>query len=100
MTRYIIPKYAKLEAARGLKERRKNKAGMTKAQAENLGIQSGIERANQLIANKTISDKDARSVARFYQRFRRIKTQRVETALRLWGGRDFGRMLAKKFYGK
>lgn len=96
--RIKIPMFAKNEAKQGLKEREKNKAGLTPTQARLLGITSGVFRANQLIKKKAISEDDAKAVARFYLRFRNRKTPRTETALRLWGGRRFGRALAKKYY--
>lgn len=98
--RLKIPFYAKLEAKRGLKERELNKAGLTGAEARILGITSGVERAKRLIKNEFIDEANAKAVARFYLRFRNRKTPKAETALRLWGGRRWGKLLAKIYYSK
>lgn len=92
-----IPSYAKQSAREGLEERKDNKAGLTKSQANKLGINSGVERAKQLLGNKTISKKDAVRIGAFYDRFKNCRTPRCETAIKLWGGRKFGRDLSKKF---
>jgi hypothetical protein len=100
--RYYIPLYARKQAMMGLKQRRKasksKKAGLTRAEAKKLGIQSGVVRAVQLSKNKTISEKDAKSIARFYSRFKNQRTPKAEMALRLWGGRKWGNALYKKIY--
>jgi hypothetical protein len=95
-----IPFNAKKSAIDGLRERESNKAGLTKTEAQKLGIYSGVERAKQLIDRIFIDEKNAKQVARFYLRFRNCKTKRCETAIKLWGGRRFGRMLANKYYKK
>lgn len=97
MKRIKIPQYAKNRAREGLKERKINKAGLTKDQAKKLGINSGVERAKQIIRSKTLSHEDAKRVAAFYDRFKNKRTKRSETALKLWGGRRFARKLANKF---
>jgi hypothetical protein len=94
-TKIKIPKYAKYAARKGLEERSRNKAGLTKEQAERYKIQSGVERAKQIINSRTLEEKDLKSIARFYLRFRNCRTGRCETALKLWGGRRFGQLLAK-----
>lgn len=99
MARVKVPEYAKNQAREGLLERKRNKAGLNKKQADSLGISSGVERAKQLLNNSYISNKDAKAVARFYQRFRNCKTDRCETAIKLWGGRMFGKKLVNKYYG-
>ena len=94
-----IPFYAKKSAAQGLREREINKAGLTKSKAQKLGVFSGIERAKQIIRNKYLKEEDLKAIARFYLRFRRCKTKKCETAIKLWGGRRLGRLMAKIFYG-
>jgi hypothetical protein len=96
--RIKIPLQAKREARRGLQEREKNKAGLTPSEAKILNITSGVDRANQLIKRDTLSESDAKQVARFYLRFRNRTGAKAETALRLWGGRKFGLSLARKYY--
>ena len=96
--RIRIPFYAKLDASQGLRERKINKAGLTKEQAQKLGINSGVQRAKQILRNKFLDEKDAKSVARFYLRFRNLKTPRAETAIKLWGGRKFGLLLARIYF--
>lgn len=96
--RYKVPLHAKNAARIGLLERKINNAGLTKKQADALGIVSGVERAKQLMRSKTISEDDAKSIARFYLRFKGCYTKRCETALNLWGGRKFGKLLVKKIY--
>lgn len=92
-----VPLHAKKAALQGLKERQRNKAGLTKEQAKKIGVNSGVERAKQLITKKSISVEDAKSIARFYDRFKNNRTPRAETAIKLWGGRRFGRNMASKF---
>lgn len=93
-----IPKYAKKEAKEGLEERKSNKAGLTKEEANRKGIDSGVERAKQLIRNKYLGEEDAKKVARFYNRFKGCKTSRCETAIKLWGGRKFGKKMNEVYY--
>ena len=101
---YYVPLYARKSAIRGLKLREKSsksqKAGLTRSEARKLGIQSGVVRAVQLSKNKNISEKDAKSIARFYARFKNKKTKKSEQALLLWGGRRYGKALYKKIYKK
>jgi len=98
-SRITIPKYAKAEAKEGLRLRKQLKAGLTKEEANLLGINSGVERAKQLIRNKYLSEEDAKSVARFYLRFRNKKSPKSKIALKLWGG-NFGKFLTKVYYNK
>lgn len=98
--RIKIPYYAKIAASKGLKERKLNKAGLTKNEASKLGITSGVERAKQLLRNKYIKENDAKDIARFYARFRNCKTNRCETAINLWGGRRLGILLNKIYFNK
>jgi len=96
--RLRVPVYAKLEAKKGLQERKRNSAGLTLKQAKKFKVFSGVERAKQIIRNKYLDESDLKSIARFYLRFRNCKTPRCETALKLWGGRRFGKLLAKIYY--
>ena len=98
--RIRVPGYAKEAAKKGLEQREKNNAGLTKAQADKLGITSGIERAKQIIKNTYLDEDDLKAIARFYLRFRNFKSGRAETALKLWGGRRFGQLLANIYYSK
>lgn len=96
-----IPTYAKKAAKKGLLMRKKlpksQKFGITKEEAEKLGIVSGVERAKQLIRNKYINDPDIISMVKFYLRFRNQKGKRAEGSLLLWGGRRFLRELIPTF---
>ena len=95
MNKLPVPQYAKEKAREGLNERKQyppsKKPGLDKEQARKLGINSGVERAKQLIKNKSIPKEDAKRVAAFYNRFRNKRTKRAETAIDLWGGRKFGK---------
>lgn len=99
--RVPIPQYAKEDARKALELRRKladsRKFGIDKDQAAKLGINSGVERAKQIIRNKYLDEEDARRVAAFYDRFRNKRGERAEGAIDLWGGRRFGRMLSERF---
>jgi hypothetical protein len=96
--RLKVPKYAKEEARKGLQERKENKAGLTPKEAKKLGVFSGVARAKQIISNKYLDENDLKGIARFYSRFKNCKTPRCETALRLWGGRRFGKLLNSIYY--
>lgn len=98
--RMKIPYYAKIKAKEGLEERIINKAGLTPKEAKKLGIYSGVARANQILRNKFLEEEDLKSIARFYSRFKNKKTKKSETALKLWGGRRFGRLLYAIYYSK
>lgn len=89
--RIDIPKFAKINAKKGLALRKKQQmpSGLTKEEAKVLGIQSGVERARQLIKNKTISIEDAKSIRNFLNRFKNQRSKRSEIAIMLWGGRKF-----------
>lgn len=97
--RVRIPSHARSAARMGLRERKRfsRRPGLTRAQARKAGVQSGVVRARQIIRNKTLSKAQARSVGRFYDRFKNQRTPRAEVALKLWGGRRFARSLSKKF---
>jgi len=91
--RIIIPQYAKAAARKGLQLRKKlpdsKKFGITKEEAEILGINSGVERAKQLIKNRTISINDAKSIRNFLNRFKNARTEKQKGAVLLWGGQRF-----------
>jgi hypothetical protein len=85
-----------MNAKKALKFNRENPnlaVGLSKSEAKKLGITSGIDRAKQLINNKFITINDAKAIVRFYDRFKGTKTQRVEQAINLWGGRQFAQEL-------
>lgn len=94
-----IPKYVKETVKKALEERKKlpvsERYGLTKKQAEKKGIQSGVERANQLKNNSYITEFDARRIIAFYERFKGCKTKKCEGAINLWGGRKFAQFLRK-----
>ena len=96
-----IPGYAKADARKALEQRNKlnesKRYGLTKQEAKVLGINSGVERAKQIIRNEYLSKEDAKRVAAFYSRFKNCKTPKCEGAIDLWGGRRWGRELDKKF---
>lgn len=95
MARIKITPRARAAARKALRSRRKlpksRKFGLDKKQAKKLGINSGVERARQIIRSKSLSEEDARRVAAFYQRFKGCRTPKCEGAIDLWGGREFGR---------
>lgn len=102
--RIKIPKYAKLECKKALKLRKSlpkyKRFGLTKTQANKLGVNSGVERAKQIIRNKTVSLKDAKSIIAFYNRFSKCKTAKCQGAHKLWGGRDFALYLKSEIKKK
>lgn len=69
--------------------------GITKEQATKLGINSGVERAKQIINSANLPWHDAVRVARFYQRFKNKEGPRAQGAIDLWGGRAFGEIAVK-----
>ena len=93
-----IPKYAKQYARKALEKRDKlqdyKKFGLDKEEAKVLGINSGVERAKQIIRSNKLSKEDTKRVAAFYNRFKNCKTEKCEGAIDLWGGRKFGRKLS------
>jgi len=104
MTYVSVPEYAKVAARRGLRLRKlassSRKFGITREQANKLGIDSGIERAKQLIREKRITESKAKRIARFYSRFKNCFTPKCEGAHLIWGGRKWEKVLYDKFYGK
>ena len=96
-----IPKYAKIEAKRALQKRNKlpksERYGLTEDEAKVLGINSGVERAKQIIRDNQLSKEDAKRVVAFYSRFKNCNTPKCEGSIKLWGGRKFGKRLSEKF---
>ena len=97
---FKVPRYAKQEAMKAL-DTRKNlpvskRFGIDRDRANRLGINSGVERARQLVRSDTIPEADARRVAAFYSRFKNCHTPKCEGAIALWGGRRYGQVLVKK----
>lgn len=96
-----IPIYAKKEAERWLKIReslpKSKQFGLNKSKAKKLGINSGVERAKQLIREDYLSVNDAKRVGAFYDRFKNCSTFKCEGAIGIWGGRNFGKKLARRF---
>lgn len=97
--RIPIPKYAKSKALNALKKRESlpeyKKFGLDKDEANKLKINSGVERAKQIIRSESLPLEDAKRVAAFYNRFKNCHTPKCEGAIDLWGGRQFGKKLAE-----
>lgn len=95
-----VPRYAKEAARKGLEERKSlpqsRKFGLTREQANSMGIASGVQRARQLIRQRNISESSGKRIAAFYSRFKNCQTEKCEGSLSLWGGRRFGRKLANQ----
>lgn len=98
---YKIPSYAKEDAKEALELRKSlpksEQFGLTKEEAMALGINSGVERAKQIIRSNKLSKEDAKRVAAFYSRFKNCRTPKCEGSIKLWGGRRFGRFLENEF---
>ena len=94
-----MPGHAKKAAKMALKQRKEfsDPPGLSVKEAKKLGINSGVARARQLVKSNTISVEDAKRIAAFYDRFKNRDSPRSEVAIKLWGGRRFGRSLAAKF---
>jgi len=96
--RFDIPSYAKRIARESLEERQRlpesKKFGIDKQEARRLGINSGVERAKQIVRSESLSLEDAKRVAAFYERFKNCDTPKCEGAIGLWGGRRFGRKIS------
>ena len=90
-----VTQQAKAKARLALEERRSlpnsRKFGLDKRQASSLGINSGVERAKQIVRSKSLNMRDAERVAAFYNRFKNCRTPKCNGAINLWGGRKFGR---------
>lgn len=91
--RLKITERARNAAYQALKERSKlppsKRYGLTAAEAKAQGVESGVQRAWQLINEPSLSLEDAKSMAGFYKRFANCRTENCEGALGLWGGRWF-----------
>lgn len=83
----IVTPEAKIAAKQGLL----SDSGLSIKKAKELGIVSGRQTAKLLLKSKSINQQEASRVARFYSRFKNCKTTRCENAIKLWGGRAFGR---------
>ena len=93
-----VPKEAKDEARKGLKERKDNNAGLTPKEARDLGVYSGVAMANKIISSKFLGEDDLKRIARFHLRFKKCNTPKCKTAKSLWGGSKFGKLLYKIYY--
>jgi len=93
MKQLKVTKKAKERARKALALRKKlpkyKRFGLDRNQARKLKINSGVERAKQLISSDSISYKDAIAVAKFSRWLKRPKTQRVKGSIDLWGGEEF-----------
>jgi len=56
-----------------------------------------VARAEQLLNSKTITEKDAKNIIAFYNRFKNCRTKKCEGAINLWGGRRFAKFLMMIF---
>lgn len=86
------PPKAMVEAAKeGLRRHKQFGGGLTKEQAQAQGINSGVERAKQIIRGGPFSDDDLRSMRNFFNRHRGYKPyhsrpkSRSKTSWLLWG---------------
>lgn len=68
MTRIKIPRHAKVSARKALKERNNfpDKPGLTKDEAEKKGINSGVERAKQIVTSSPYLKEGASSKPNAY----------------------------------
>lgn len=98
--KFKIPGYAKEDARKALVERQRlpksKQFGIDKTEANRLRINSGVERAKQIIRSKYLREEDAKRVAAFYNRFKNCNTSKCEGSIDLWGGRKFGRQISSK----
>lgn len=98
--RINIPSYAKTAARKALQQRARlppsKRFGIDKQQARRLGINSGVERARQIIRSDSLSQQDAKRVSAFYNRFKNCRSPKCEGAINLWGGRRFGRSVSRQ----
>jgi hypothetical protein len=69
--------------------------GLSKSEARQLGINSGIERAKQIIRSKYLYDADVISVCRFKRFLNQTRSLKVQGAINLWGGENFIRKACK-----
>ena len=93
--RLEVNQSAKDKAKRALEKRKSlpksRQFGLDKESAQKAGVNSGVERAKQLVKEDSINISDAKRVSAFYQRFKNCETEKCEGAIDLWGGRQFGR---------
>lgn len=92
-----VTKQAKENAKEALEERKElsesEKYGLSKSEAKDEGVRSGVERAKQIIRKSYYDWKDSEdrksliSMARFYSRFQNCRSKKCEGAMKLWGGR-------------
>lgn len=98
--KYKVLSIAKKRAKSALQLRKslpkRQKFGLNKAQANKLGINSGVERAKQLIKNNAIDENSARRIVAFYERFKNLRTPKGIGSLNLWGGREYALYLKKQ----
>lgn len=91
--RLPIPDYAKENARKALELRNSlpesKKFGLDKKEARELNIASGVERAQQIIREESLSRKDAERVCAFKRFDTPNPSQRRKGALNLWGGSKF-----------
>lgn len=104
MAKFKVTEQAKRKAKNALEKRSKlpksKQFGITKKEAKKLGINSGVERAKQIIRSKNIPEKDAKRVCAFYQRFKNCKTEKCEGSLDLWGGRSWSKRICSQLKKK
>lgn len=95
-----IPLYVKKAARAGLRLRsrvpKSKKFGLTKKEADKLGIQSGVEQAKYLIKNNYIDYKRAWKIAKFYNRFKNCYSFKCNGNFLLWGTRKWGNNLYRR----
>jgi hypothetical protein len=91
--RLKVTKLAKERAKVALESRRRlpnsKKYGLDSKEAQRLGINSGVERAKQLIRSKYVSYEDAKRICAFKRHLVKNPSQRRQGAIGLWGGEKF-----------
>jgi len=91
--RMKIPPYAKVSAKKGLENRKKSR--LTPKESRDLGVYLGISKADKIIKNKFLDERDLKSIAKFYKNNKNKTSKKIEDAFLLWGGRRFGLFLSK-----
>jgi len=91
--RMKIPPYAKVSAKKGLENRKKS--SLTPKESRDLGVYSGIAKADKIIKNKFLDERDLRSISKFYKKNKDKTNKKNEDVFLLWGGRRFGLFLSK-----
>lgn len=90
-----IPEYAKRNAEKGLRMRRRvdesEKFGLTRSEAEEKGVSSGVERAQQLKSQESIRTETGEDIYNFLSRFHGMAdehsyTTKIYGSILLWGG--------------